>query len=126
MIAIFFSLKVFSQENGRLIKITQIDSTESNYFIKGVFKTKPKNKFLIISKKEQPLILCKRIEINNIYRVLLSDYLDEKTISNLPPVLKAGTFLLREDDYIIWDGYSDLPYTSSNIKSLCYIDSPDG
>ena len=114
---LFASITVNAQKTKSKVKVIKIDSTESYYFIKGVLKSKPKRKVLIISKKDSLFKGCKKIKPRKIYDLELRSYLSEKEKNRLP-AKPPGNLILREDGYIIWDGKSDLPYKSPNIKSL--------
>lgn len=119
--SVLLTSTVVAQESKRKVKIIQIDSTLTYYFIKGKFKSKPKGKFILISKRDSTFTSGNRIEKNKTYNLRLSNYLSEDKIRMLPAKPK-GTLLLRVDGYIIWDGKLDFPYKSSNIKSIYYFE----
>ena len=120
-IILLFTTSVVAQNRKREVKIIKIDSTESYYFIKAKFKCKPKGKFTIVSERDTTVIAQIRIKANRTYSLVLSNYLSDEEIKRLP-VKKPGILLLREDGHMIWDGKSNLPYKSPNIKSIFYID----
>ncbi|NCT19225.1 MAG: hypothetical protein COZ75_09565 [Flavobacteriaceae bacterium CG_4_8_14_3_um_filter_34_10] len=122
IVVFLFILNAIGQNNKREVKIIKIDSTESNYFIRAKFKCKPKGKFMIVSKRDTTVTAQYRIKEKNTYNLELENYLSEKEINRLP-VKKPGTLKLREDGFIIWDGKSNLPLKSPNIKSIFYKDN---
>ncbi len=117
---LLFGFLGYAQQGKRTIKVVKIDSTESYYFIRAKFKGLDKGKLLIVSERDTTFKSCKKIKKGKVYELALENYLSEKDIERLP-AKKPGTLLLREDGYLIWDGKSDLPYKSPNIKSLYYI-----
>lgn len=119
LLLLFHTFFTLAQEIERKVKITKIDSTQSCYYIKGVFKEKPRNKILIVSKNDTILNLCNKIKVGKTYLLKLSNYLNDDGIKKIP-VIRAGKFLIRENGYIIWDGKNDLPYKSMDIRSIYY------
>ena len=120
LILILVSLSLNAQEFERYVKIKSIDSTETHYFIKGVFKKKPKNKILIISKRDSAFIGNEKIKLKKTYLLKLSNYLSDEEMTSIP-LKPKGSILISRHDYIVWDGSRDFPYLSHNIKSLYFI-----
>jgi len=123
LISILFMIMTFSvttAQNKRTVKITKIDSSESFYFLKAKYKDGKNGKILIVSRKEDVLSDCLKIKCGKTYQLALQNYFSNDYISQLP-AKKPGTLLLREDGYIIWNGKTELPYKSEDIKSLCYM-----
>jgi len=119
LLFIAYGYSAEAQEIERKVKITHIDSTEYNYYIKGFFREKTKHKVLIISPREAVLIPSRKIQIHKKYLIRMSNYLNDTIIKKIP-AKPSGTIMIEDHGYIIWDGKTDLPYKSSDIKSIYY------
>lgn len=120
VLVFILSIGLNAQSNEYEIKVKSIDSTDNFYFIKARVKGKHPRKVVIVSEKDPNIKGVEKIKHRGVYLVKLSNYLSDDKIKSLP-VKPKGKLLLREEGYIIWDGKSNLPYKSPNIKSMYYI-----
>lgn len=104
------------QENKDYI-ISDIDSTESLYFIKAFVKGEFKDSVLIISAKDRRKGCDSTIKVGKTYRLNLENYFSKADINKISPI---PHFNVSIEGRLVKMYESHFPYKTENLSGLCF------